>query len=105
MGLYLLAPTSQNNFYALPNKFFDFVQAGLAIAVGPSPAMAKIVNDNRLGIVATDFSPNSLAHDLNAMSIDNLRAFKSNSRACRSRYTSDVAEREILARVTSLADG
>lgn len=105
VGVFLLPPVNPNYRYALPNKLFEFIQAGLAVAIGPTPPMARVVRGERVGIVATDFSPVSLANDLNAMSIDNLSAFKANSRACRSRYSSDVAEREILARVTSLADG
>src|SRR5262249_15869069 len=37
IGLFLLPPTNFNYQYALPNKFFEFVQGRLAVAVGPSP--------------------------------------------------------------------
>ena len=36
IGVYLLPPDSFNNRAALPNKFFDFIAAGLAICIGPS---------------------------------------------------------------------
>lgn len=104
IGVYLLSPESQNNLFALPNKFFDFVQAGLALAIGPSPAMERIVRDERLGVVASDFYPASLAALLGSMTFEELRIFQAHSRACRSKYTSELAEQQILTRVMSLAD-
>ncbi|HKX82823.1 MAG TPA: hypothetical protein VJL58_01270, partial [Pyrinomonadaceae bacterium] len=52
VGIYSLPPTNFNNQYALPNKFFEFVQARLAIVVAPSPEMARIVRERDLGVVA-----------------------------------------------------
>ena len=104
IGVYLLSPESKNNLFALPNKFFDFVQAGLALAIGPSPAMERIVRDEGLGVVASDFHPSSLAALLVSMTSEQLSLFQSNSCACRSRYTSELAEEEVLMRVLSLSN-
>ena len=43
IGLFLLPPVNFNYAHALPNKFFEFVQARLAVAIGPSPEMARLV--------------------------------------------------------------
>jgi glycosyltransferase involved in cell wall biosynthesis len=64
IGVFLLEPTNFNYFHALPNKFFEFIQARIAIAVGPSPEMARIVKAHDLGVVSDDFSPQSLARCL-----------------------------------------
>lgn len=61
MGVYLLEPNSFNNRMALPNKFFEFIQARLAIAIGPSPEMARIVIKYQCGVVAEDFTPIAIA--------------------------------------------
>ena len=40
----IFAPSGQFQLrQALPNKFFEFIQARLAVAIGPSPEMAKFV--------------------------------------------------------------
>jgi hypothetical protein len=67
IGLFLLPPTNFNYRLALPNKFFEFVQARLAVAIGPSPEMARLVRRHQLGVVAEDFEPASLARLLNAL--------------------------------------
>lgn len=55
VGVFWIPPTHTNAKYALPNKFFDFVQARLAIAVGPSIEMASLVERLGLGEVSAGF--------------------------------------------------
>jgi hypothetical protein len=81
IGLYILAPENFNNRHALPNKVFEFVQARLALAVGPSPAMAGMVRAHGLGVVAEDFSAQGMADLLNGLSAAEIREFKQSSHA------------------------
>jgi hypothetical protein len=76
IGLYSLPPTNFNQRYALPNKFFEFIQGRLAVAVGPSPEMAALVRRYGCGVVAPTFEPESLAAELNALDADAIAAFK-----------------------------
>lgn len=76
VGLYVLAPTGFNTRYALPNKFFDFVQSGLAVVVGPSPEMAARVSMNGLGMVLPDFSADSLSAGLTGVTRDQVEQWK-----------------------------
>jgi hypothetical protein len=81
VGLYLLPPTNFNNQLALPNKFFDFVQARLAVAIGPSPEMARLVRQHGCGLVSEDFNPRSLAEQLNALDRTRIESYKQRSDA------------------------
>jgi hypothetical protein len=63
----------------LPNKLFDFIQARLGIAIGPTPEMAEIVNHYENGVVADDFTPESLAAKMNELTHDDVIKFKLNS--------------------------
>ena len=67
VGLFLLEPTNFNYLHALPNKFFEFLQARLAVAIGPSPEMARIVSQFGCGVVAESFEPQALAKVLNSL--------------------------------------
>lgn len=60
VGVHHLPPDSFNHLHALPNKLFEFVQARLAIAVGPNPAMADLVRRHGLGVVAADHTLDDL---------------------------------------------
>jgi len=76
MGIYLLASNAYNDQMALPNKFFDFIAAGLAVCIGPSPEMAAMVRKLGLGCVAPSFRPRDMAHTLNRLSWKDISAMQ-----------------------------
>lgn len=84
IGLSLLEPTSFNLKYCLPNKFFEFVQAKIALASGPSPEMARLIYKHGCGVVSEDFKPQSLAKKLNALTSSQIDAMKVASQNCSS---------------------
>lgn len=79
VGVYSLPPTNFNNRHALPNKFFEFIQARLAVVVAPSPEMARIVREYDLGVVAEDFSPESMADAVKTLTPEKIDYFKAQS--------------------------
>ncbi len=79
IGVFLLPPINFNYENTLPNKLFDFIQARLGIAIGPTPEMAEIVNTYKNGIVSNDFTAESLAVKLNALTKNEIEVFKINS--------------------------
>lgn len=78
IGYYSLAPTNINNKLALPNKFFEFIQARLAIAISPSVEMARITNNYDLGVVSPDFEIQSIAKLINSLTAEKIEYFKAN---------------------------
>lgn len=81
VGVYVLPPISFNFRYALPNKFFDFVQARLGLLIGPSPDMAELVRRHDLGVVTPDFSAAELAAAVDALTPEHVTAMKQASHA------------------------
>jgi glycosyltransferase involved in cell wall biosynthesis len=79
IGVFLIPPINFNYANTLPNKLFEFIQARLGVAIGPTPEMASIVNAYENGVVADDFSPASLAHKLNALRPEDVMQFKKQS--------------------------
>jgi glycosyltransferase involved in cell wall biosynthesis len=70
LGFYLLPPIEYNLMAALPNKFFDYIAAGLAVCIGPSPAMAGITQQYGIGCVAPSFEPKDVANMLNQLTFE-----------------------------------
>lgn len=79
IGLYLLYPTNINNTNALPNKIYEFIQGRVAIAIGPTPAMADIVNEHDIGVVSKEFTAESLAKAILNLTVDDIDRYKSNT--------------------------
>jgi glycosyltransferase involved in cell wall biosynthesis len=98
-GLYILPPKSFNDEHALPNKFFDFIVAGLAVAIAPSVCMADIVRKYSLGVVAEDFSPESMAEALRRLTPEFLAECKAASRKARLTLSASVEQEKVKALV------
>lgn len=81
IGVFLLPPVNFNYANTLPNKLFEYIQARLAVAVGPTPEMAAIVRKYGNGIVAEDFEPTSLARELNKLTGSSIAELKQRSSA------------------------
>ena len=79
IGFYILQPKNYNGLYALPNKFFEFIQARLAIAISPNPEMARLVKQYNLGIISKDFTSKSMAESLNSLTKEQILQYKENA--------------------------
>ena len=75
-GLYLLPPTNFNNLHALPNKFFEFVQARIPAVIGPSPEMSRLVARYGCGLVSNAFTAESIAETIRKLTPDAIRELK-----------------------------
>lgn len=78
MGIFILPPTNFNYKHALPNKFFEFIQARLGIIIGPSPEMANLLDKYNLGIVTKSFDSQEFAKILFDIDMETVNRFKSN---------------------------
>ncbi len=79
VGIYWIPPYSINAELALPNKIFDFIQARLAIAVGPTKEMANIVEEFQVGVVSSGFSNENIVETLRSLDRDQIIGFKQNT--------------------------
>lgn len=99
IGLFLLPPVSVHRRYALPNKLFEFIQGRLAVAVGPSPEMARVVRQYGCGIVADDFAPETLAAAINALDDSAIAAYKRASHVAADELCAENNEKLVLGAV------
>lgn len=76
VGLYSLPPVNFNTTWAVPNKIYDFIQARLALVIGPSPEMAQVVSERGLGLIAEDFSAEALRRAVQALTPESVAAMK-----------------------------
>lgn len=79
IGLFLLPPVNFNYKFALPNKFFDFVQSRLGIVIGPSPEMTRLLQQYELGAVTDEFTAESLARTLSSITEQDVEKWKNNA--------------------------
>jgi len=61
LGISLLENRGLNYYYSLPNRIFDFVQAGVPVLATDFPEIRSIVEQYKIGVLTTDYSPENLA--------------------------------------------
>lgn len=79
VGLCTLPPVNENIKNSLPNKLFEFIQARLAVVVGPSPEMAAVVRGWKCGVVTDGFSSEEIASALREMTPERIASYKEHS--------------------------
>jgi len=102
IGIHLLEPINFNHKFSLPNKILEFIQARLAVVIGPSPGMVDIVNNYDVGVISNDFAPEAVAQAIKNMTIEKIMHFKRMSdKAARelSYERNAVVLRELLMKV------
>jgi hypothetical protein len=75
-GVIFFPPLTANLAHALPNKFFDLLQARVAVVVGPSPEMERIVREFDCGAVAPGFTLDALVETLRSLTPDRIAELK-----------------------------
>jgi glycosyltransferase involved in cell wall biosynthesis len=60
LGIHPILNTSENHYLCLPNKLFEYVQAGIPVAVSRFPEMEAIVSEFQLGMTFDPHQPDSL---------------------------------------------
>jgi len=67
IGFFALPGHSRHNEFALPNKFFEYIMAGLALCISDLPEMARLVKQYRLGVLIPELTPGAIAQAVNRL--------------------------------------
>ncbi|KRF04285.1 hypothetical protein ASH00_14355 [Arthrobacter sp. Soil782] len=81
VGVFSLPPRTKNHELMLPNKFFDYVQARIAIVFSPAVETSSLIEQYSLGVVAASHTTRALMEALSTLTIDQVRAFKASAHA------------------------
>lgn len=103
VGFYLCPPSNFNMEHALPNKLFEFIQARLALLIGPSPEMRALVERHGVGIVAEGFDAESAAALLTTVTEAEVLRMKEASHATARSLSAEATSRAWPAAVRAIA--
>jgi glycogen synthase len=79
IGLFVQPDVSPQKRFTLPNKFFEYVMAGLALAVSDLPEMAPLMKEHDLGVLVGSATPQAIAEAINSLDRDRVDHFKRRS--------------------------
>lgn len=75
IGVTLLEDTCLNHRFALPNKLFEYLMAGLPVLASDLPEMSKVVTGHQVGCIVDPANRSALVNTLQHM-VDNVEARK-----------------------------
>lgn len=109
IGVMAYLPDLLNYKYASPNKVFEYMMAGLAIAASDLPEIRGIIEETGSGVLFDPYDPKSIASAINKLISDEelLRSAQRNARrAAREKYNWEKESQKLLSLYeTLLADG
>jgi len=101
IGYLALPGTTEHYEYALPNKLFEYVMAGLPVMATPRVEMATMLSSLQCGLV-TELDPQSLAEALNAVQLDELNRMRRNALAAAKNLNWEEEKGRLTATIDSL---
>ncbi len=82
LGLSIDKNTNLNYYYSLPNKIFDYIQAGVPILASKLPEIESIVTHYKIGDFIAGHDPQTIAKKLNELLFSQqLKEYKGNTKA------------------------
>ncbi len=76
VGMMVLKAHSEHNSFALPNKVFEYLMAGVALCVADLPSMATVVRESEAGVLVKAPTPEAIAQAMNSLTRDGIDALK-----------------------------
>jgi hypothetical protein len=104
VGVFLCPPTTFNLLHTIPNKLFEFIQARLAVAIGPLPDQSAVLRQHGCGLIAPDFSPASMADLLNSTESSAIWELKSRADEAAAVLNAQAQRPKIMNLVEGLLD-
>lgn len=80
LGVHFTPLGTKQRHFSLPNKFFEYVGSGLAVAVSPGADLKRIVESYGVGVVSRDASAAAIAEAINGLTRELVVNFKAKAR-------------------------
>jgi len=105
LGISIDKNTNQNYYNSLPNKIFDYLQAGVPILASRLPEIEKIINEYKVGDFINDYQPESISKKINEMlaADEVLKQYKQNAKEASKELTWAKEKQILIALIKHIA--
>jgi len=104
IGYFVHEDVSPQKRFVLPNKFFEYVMAGLALCVSDLPEMARLVRRHDLGVLVPRFHREAIAESLTSLDPESVRRHRRNAREAARELCWERESHRMLALYEALLD-
>lgn len=105
LGITIDKPTNINYQYSLPNKIFDYIQAGIPVLASKLTEVEKIITTYKVGVLIDNHDPKHIAEKINTLLSNNdlLNTYKQNAKKAASVLTWEQEEQVLKAVYSKLS--
>lgn len=79
LGVFFTPLGTAQRHFSLPNKLFEYIGAGLAVAVTPGHDLKTVVESHHLGVVSADDSAPAVAAAISGLTASSVAIFRANA--------------------------
>ena len=97
IGIHPIPGKNRQSRYALPNKLFEYVMAGLAVCVSSVPEMARVLERYPVGRTIDGDDEEAIASAVNSFTVADVDAYKRGSLAAAHELCWEHEEQKLLA--------
>jgi glycosyltransferase involved in cell wall biosynthesis len=105
VGVHPIAGRTDQTRFCLPNKFFEYVMAGLAVCVSDLPEMRRLVAEHSLGWLIPAHTAEAIADTVNAMTPETVQHHRASARAAAQALSWESESTKLLAVFERLSSG
>lgn len=102
IGYFVHYDASPQKRFVLPNKFFEYVGAGLALCVSDLPEMARLTQRYNMGHLVANYDEQKIADCINAFDRASIIACKKNALKAAKELNWDEEKKKLLAHYDTL---
>ena len=96
IGFFSFKGNSPQIRFTLPNKFFEYIMAGLCLCVGETDEVARIVRQYRCGTLIPSHDPEAIAEAINGLTPDAIETYKKGSIAAAEQLNWEVERGRLM---------
>lgn len=98
LGVHFTPLETKQRHFSMPNKLFEYIGAGLAVAVSPGADLRAIVEGHGVGVVSRDAGHEAIAAVINGLTRERVAAFRVRAREAAAELCWE-REKEVLRRI------
>lgn len=76
IGYFVHKDLSPQKRFVLPNKYFEYIMAGLALCVSDLPEMSRLLKQYQFGLLVPDYTEQDIADTINSFTRENIDSMK-----------------------------
>jgi glycogen(starch) synthase len=103
IGIFLLSNSTTHARFAMPNKIFEYIQAGLMVVSSDLPEIRKVVDETGAGLLLDGLSAEAIGAAFAGLDAGRIDGHKRASLAAATRLNFETEGERLLALVASLA--